>query len=127
MEGESLFSSRYFTYVSLLTIGYGDFYPQDNSAKPVFVLWSLIALPTLTVLIGSVGGVINEGVNTITLWISDHLPEKSGALSAMKGTYILELFFPVSFQNLGSKTKCGSQTLLLLLDLPRNFGSLPLL
>lgn len=38
----------------------------------------------MTVLIGSVGGVINEGVNTITLWISDHLPEKTGALSAMK-------------------------------------------
>lgn len=38
----------------------------------------------MTVLIGSVGGVINEGVNTITLWVSDHLPEKTGALSAMK-------------------------------------------
>ncbi|CAF9942901.1 MAG: Potassium channel [Alectoria fallacina] len=80
----SYFESLYFTYVSFLTIGYGDFYPQDNSAKPVFVLWSLIALPTLTVLIGSIGGVINEGVNTITLWISDRLPEKTGALSAMK-------------------------------------------
>ncbi len=38
----------------------------------------------MTVLIGSVGGVINEGVNTITLWISDHLPEKTGALTAMR-------------------------------------------
>ena len=35
-------------------------------------------------LIGSVGGIINEGVNPLTLWISDHLPEKPGALSAMK-------------------------------------------
>ena len=43
-----------------------------------------MALPTLTVLIGSVGDVINEGVNTITLWISDHLPEDSGNLSAVK-------------------------------------------
>lgn len=80
----SYFESLYFTYVSFLTIGYGDFYPQDNSARPVFVLWSLIALPTLTVLIGSVGGVINEGVNTLTLWVSDHLPENTAALSAMK-------------------------------------------
>lgn len=69
----------------MLTIGYGDFYPQDNTAKPVFVLWSLIALPTLTVLIGSVGGIINEGVNTLTLWIGESLPEKSRALSDMKG------------------------------------------
>lgn len=38
----------------------------------------------MTVLIGSIGGVINEGVNTITLWISDRLPEETGALSAMK-------------------------------------------
>ena len=36
-------------------------------------------------LIGSIGGIKNEAVNTITLWIGDHLPEKSGALSAMKG------------------------------------------
>ena len=43
-----------------------------------------MALPTLTVLIGSVGGVINEFVNTITLWLSEHLPEKTGALSSMK-------------------------------------------
>lgn len=38
----------------------------------------------MTVLIGSVGGVINEGVNTLTLWVSDHLPENTAALSAMK-------------------------------------------
>lgn len=81
----SYFESLYFTYVSLLTIGYGDFYPQDNAAKPVFVFWSLIALPTLTVLIGSIGGIISEGVNTLTLWIGEHLPERSGALSAVKG------------------------------------------
>lgn len=81
----SYFESLYFTYVSLLTIGYGDFYPQDNSAKPAFVLWALIALPTLTVLIGSIGGIINEGANSITLWIGDHLPERSSALSAVKG------------------------------------------
>ena len=81
----SYFEALYFTYVSLLTIGYGDFYPQDNSAKPVFVFWSLIALPTLTVLIGSVGDAISGGVNSFTLWLSDNLPEKTGALSALKG------------------------------------------
>ena len=80
----SYFESLYFTYVSLLTIGYGDFYPQDNSAKPLFVFWALIALPTLTVLIGSVGGIVNEGVNNMTLWISDRSPEHTKALSAMK-------------------------------------------
>ena len=81
----SYFESLYFTYVSLLTIGYGDFYPQDNSAKPSFVLWSLIALPTLTVLIGAIGDSISEGVGTLTLWLGKHLPEKTSAMADLKG------------------------------------------
>ena len=81
----SYFESLYFAYVSLLTIGYGDFYPQDNSAKPAFVLWSLIALPTLTVLIGAIGDSISEGVNTLTLWIGEHLPDRAGTLADLKG------------------------------------------
>ncbi|MCJ1350793.1 MAG: Potassium channel [Icmadophila ericetorum] len=80
----SYFESLYFTYVSLLTIGYGDFYPQTNSAKPSFVLWSLIALPTITVLIGAVGDSIVDLLNTITLWIGDHIPAKTAGLKALK-------------------------------------------
>lgn len=72
----SYFEALYFTYVSYLTIGYGDFYPNTNSAKPAFVMWALLALPTLTVLIGSIGGVISEGVNSVTLWLAQNLPEK---------------------------------------------------
>ena len=83
-QGWTYFESLYFTYVSLLTIGYGDFYPQTNSAKPAFVMWSLIALPTLTVLIGAIGDSISEYVGKATLWIADRLPEKSGALKALK-------------------------------------------
>lgn len=78
------FESLYFTYVSLLTIGYGDFYPQNNSAKPAFVLWSLIALPTLTVLIGAIGDSISEGVGTLTLWIGEHLPQRKGTIADLK-------------------------------------------
>ena len=84
-QGWSYFEALYFTYVSLLTIGYGDFYPQTNSGKPAFVFWSLLALPTLTVLIGSIGDSISEGVGELTLWIGNHLPEKSGALKDLKG------------------------------------------
>ncbi|MCJ1402982.1 Potassium channel [Xylographa trunciseda] len=84
-QGWSYFEALYFTYVSLLTIGYGDFYPQTNSGKPAFVFWSLLALPTLTVLIGSIGDSISDGVGELTLWIGDHLPEKSSALKDLKG------------------------------------------
>lgn len=83
-EDWSYFQSLYFTYVSLLTIGYGDFYPQENSSKPVFVLWAWIALPTLTVLIGATGDAISEGVATFTLWLSNHLPENVGFLRHLK-------------------------------------------
>jgi potassium channel subfamily K len=84
-EGWTYFESLYFTYVALLTIGYGDFYAQTNSAKPAFVFWSLIALPTLTVFIGSIGDAISDGVGNVTLWLSHHLPEGTGALRDLKG------------------------------------------
>nr|POF20121.1 outward-rectifier potassium channel tok1 [Quercus suber] len=66
------FESLYFTYVAQLTIGYGDFEPQTNSAKPAFVFWALIALPTLTVLIGSIGDNLSDFVNFATVWIGRH-------------------------------------------------------
>ena len=78
------FESLYFTWVSFLTIGYGDFYPQDNAAKPAFVFWSLLALPTLTVLIGAIGDSISEGVSTSTIWIAEHVPAKTRVLAALK-------------------------------------------
>ncbi|KIX93166.1 uncharacterized protein Z520_11223 [Fonsecaea multimorphosa CBS 102226] len=78
----SYFEALYFTYVALLTIGYGDFYPQTNSGKPAFVFWSLIALPTLTVLIGAIGDTISDLVASTTLWLSKHAPE---SLSILRG------------------------------------------
>ncbi len=81
----SYFESVYFTYISLLTIGYGDFSPANNSSKPAFVFWSLITLPTLTILIGAIGNQIAETLGTMTLWIIEHMPEK-GPLAALKGS-----------------------------------------
>lgn len=54
----------YFSYTSLLTIGYGDFHPQSNSGKAFFVIWSLLAVPSLTILISNMG-------DTIVKWFSD--------------------------------------------------------
>ena len=51
----SYFQALYFCYVSLLTIGYGDLSPKSNAGKPFFVLWSLIAVPTMTILISDLG------------------------------------------------------------------------
>ena len=85
-ENWTYFESFYFTYVALLTIGYGDFYPQTNSAKPAFVFWSLIALPTLTVLIGAIGDCVSDFVASSILWLGDHLPESTSFLLGLKKT-----------------------------------------
>lgn len=54
-QGLSYFEALYFCYVSLLTIGYGDLSPRSNAGKPFFVFWSLIAVPTMTILISDLG------------------------------------------------------------------------
>lgn len=45
------FGALYFNFVCLLSIGYGDITPNSNPARAFFVLWSLIAVPTMTTLI----------------------------------------------------------------------------
>lgn len=58
------FETLYFSYTTLLTIGYGDFYPQSNAGKPFFVVWSLMAVPTVTILISNVGDILVDGVRS---------------------------------------------------------------
>ncbi|KAF2805090.1 voltage-gated potassium channel [Mytilinidion resinicola] len=61
------FQALYFCYVSLLTIGYGDLSPKTNAGRAFFVVWSLIAVPTMTVLISDMGDtVISNFKNFIT-------------------------------------------------------------
>lgn len=65
------FQSLYFCYTSLLTIGYGDFYPMSNSGKPFFVFWSLLAVPTLTILISNMGDTIVKAIRDVTLYLGN--------------------------------------------------------
>ncbi|TGO15849.1 hypothetical protein BTUL_0035g00540 [Botrytis tulipae] len=84
----SYFESLYFSYTSLLTIGYGDYYPQSNSGKPFFVFWSLLAVPSLTILISNMGDTIVKGIRDITLWIGNStiLPGEKGVRHSIKET-----------------------------------------
>ncbi|EFI27251.1 potassium channel [Coprinopsis cinerea okayama7 len=68
----------YFSYVSITTIGYGDFFPTPPAGRPFFVIWSLIAIPTVTVLIASMGNTIVDFVTHITFLLGRYtiLPEK---------------------------------------------------
>lgn len=82
----SYFESMYFGYTSLLTIGYGDFFPQSNSGKPFFVFWSLLAVPSLTILISNMGDTIVKWIRDLTLWIGHLtvLPGDQGIRSELK-------------------------------------------
>jgi potassium channel subfamily K len=77
-QGWDYFQALYFTYTSLLTIGYGDFYPRSNFGKPFFVIWSLIAVPTVTILISNMGDTVVNWVKKGTLWLGQKtiLPER---------------------------------------------------
>lgn len=85
-QGWSYFVSLYFTYTSLLTIGYGDFYPLSNSGRAFFVFWSLLAIPSLTILISNMGDTIVKGIHDLTLWVGDLtvLPGEQGIKSRLK-------------------------------------------
>jgi potassium channel subfamily K len=57
-QGLSYFQALYFCYISLLTIGYGDLAPKSNAGRCFFVIWSLIAVPTMTILVSDLGDTV---------------------------------------------------------------------
>ncbi|KAJ5817600.1 hypothetical protein N7447_007608 [Penicillium robsamsonii] len=73
LEGWTYFESLYFCFVSLLTIGYGDFTPQSNAGRPFFVVWSLIAIPTMTMLISEMSDTVVAGFKRGTDVVADYV------------------------------------------------------
>ena len=82
----SYFVSLYFAYTSLLTIGYGDFTPMSNAGKAFFVYWSLLAVPTLTVLISNMGDTVVKAFSEATNWLGTItvLPGETGLKASLK-------------------------------------------
>lgn len=70
-QGLSYFQALYFCYVSLLTIGYGDLSPTSNAGKPFFIVWSLLAVPTMTILISDMGDTVIASFKRGTFTIAD--------------------------------------------------------
>ncbi|KAG7416563.1 Outward-rectifier potassium channel TOK1 [Fusarium oxysporum f. sp. raphani] len=63
----SYFDSFYFCFVAWTTIGYGDLAPISNAGKSFFVFWSLLALPTMTVLISNASDTVVKFIRDSTL------------------------------------------------------------
>ena len=80
------FDSLYFAYVCLLTIGYGDFLPLSVSGRAFFVLWTLLAVPTLTILISDMGDTVVQAFSNLTIWIGSLtvLPGENGVKNSVK-------------------------------------------
>lgn len=70
-QGLSYFQALYFCYVSLLTIGYGDLSPTSNAGKPFFIVWSLVAVPTMTILISDMGDTVIASFKRGTFTLGD--------------------------------------------------------
>jgi len=87
-QGWSYFVSLYFAYTSLLTIGYGDFTVNSNSGRPFFVFWSLLAVPTLTILISNMGDTVVKAFSEFTIWVGSLtvLPGEEGIRATVKAT-----------------------------------------
>ena len=77
-QGMTYFQALYFCYVSLLTIGYGDLAPKSNAGRCFFVVWSLIAVPTMTILVNDLGSTIISSFKKGTFRFADFtlLPKK---------------------------------------------------
>lgn len=72
LEDISYFDGLYFCFCSLITIGYGDITPQSNAGRPFFVMWSLIAIPTMTMLISQMSDTVVAGYKHSTEKFSDY-------------------------------------------------------
>lgn len=88
-QGWSYFASMYFAYTSLLTIGYGDLTPNSNAGKAFFVFWTLLAVPTLTILISNMGDTVIKAFKDLTIWLGSLtvLPDEKGLMAALKVGY----------------------------------------
>jgi potassium channel subfamily K len=85
------FQALYFGFTSLLTIGYGDITPTTNASRQFFVVWSLLAVPTMTSLISKMSDTLVDGYKRCTNIVADWtvLPQSGhyrAAISRCSGT-----------------------------------------
>ncbi|KAI0450958.1 hypothetical protein F5B21DRAFT_408258 [Xylaria acuta] len=94
----SYFDGVYFSFQAMTTIGYGDITPVSNSAKAFFVFWSLLALPTLTILISNAGDTVVKGIRDTTVLLGNItiLPGERGYKMDIKH-FLARLSFGIIF------------------------------
>ncbi|TID26736.1 voltage-gated potassium channel [Venturia nashicola] len=70
-QGMTYYRALYFCYVCLLTIGYGDLAPKSNAGRCFFFIWSLVAVPTMTILVNDLGRTVIDKFKKGTFRFAD--------------------------------------------------------
>ncbi|EGU88706.1 hypothetical protein FOXB_00777 [Fusarium oxysporum f. sp. conglutinans Fo5176] len=68
-QGWSYFDAFYFCFEAWTTIGYGDLTPVSNAGRSFYVFWSLLALPTMTVLISNASNTVVRIIRDVTILV----------------------------------------------------------
>ncbi|KAG8349540.1 hypothetical protein FVEN_g12226 [Fusarium venenatum] len=85
-QGWTYFDAVYFCFVAWTTIGYGDFAPVSNAGRSFYVFWSLLALPTMTILISNASDTVVRIVRNGTILVGSItiLPNGQGFVGNVK-------------------------------------------
>ena len=85
---------------------YGDFSPKSNAGRPFFIVWSLLAVPTMTILIQEMSSTVVSAVNRGTFTIADWtvMPKKGVAKAFLRShPRLAERLAQFSLQKAGEK------------------------
>ncbi|OKL61827.1 hypothetical protein UA08_02486 [Talaromyces atroroseus] len=105
----SYFESLYYTFTSLLTIGYGDIYNISNWGRAFFVFWSLLAVPAMTIFISNLGDTFIRQFRDFANLIGELtlLPRDMGYRERFRQVFHAELW-PFTLSSLKSTSKRGN-------------------
>ncbi|KAJ9419359.1 hypothetical protein QL093DRAFT_2590998 [Fusarium oxysporum] len=90
----SYFDALYFCFEAWTTIGYGDLTPISNAGRSFYVFWSLLALPTMTVLISNASDTVVRIIRDGTILVGNFtiLPNDRGFAGNLK-SFISKITF----------------------------------
>jgi potassium channel subfamily K len=69
--GQGYWETVYFCWVAILSIGYGDFAPKTGAGRCFFLIWSIIAVPSITMLASDLTSTVVSAFNTWSSRIAD--------------------------------------------------------